>query len=489
MLPLRLQALSSDDFNIHSAMEKIAISLAGHTNLGKTTLARTLLRTDIGTVDDRPHVTDVADGHMLARDELTEIILWDLPGFGDSIRLKKSLLRTGILAWLQSAFHRWADRPLWCSQKSLENAKEQADVVLYLVEAHADPAGSADVQAEMEVLSLINKPVLVLLNQTGLPQADRDEALAELWRKSLSSFPFVRDVLPLDGWMRCWVQEASLLECIAAVLPAPKKEHFERVTHIWKQTNHSRVFAKSIQILSATLSATAGDRVEVEKEPLADKARALATRRATPQMKRAQAVLVEHLVERSRNSMKQLLELHKLEGMPKERVDSLVDGLKASNPDAPPSLWALCGAIGSGVLGGLVADIHAGGMTFGGGAVAGGILGGLAGYALGQGYAKTKGEDGVVHVRWNEDFLRAEWEASLKRYLMVAHFGRGRGSWQDPPPSSWPARWHVLIENLTKASEREISTALGSADEAQIQVVLESALKKALATLYPGSKL
>ena len=36
---------------------QIALSLISHTNIGKTTLARTLLRKDIGLVADRAHVT------------------------------------------------------------------------------------------------------------------------------------------------------------------------------------------------------------------------------------------------------------------------------------------------------------------------------------------------------------------------------------------------------------------------------------------------
>src|SRR4051812_49279908 len=44
---------------------KINVSLLSHTNVGKTTLARTLLRQDIGEVGDRAHVTEVAESHVL----------------------------------------------------------------------------------------------------------------------------------------------------------------------------------------------------------------------------------------------------------------------------------------------------------------------------------------------------------------------------------------------------------------------------------------
>ena len=41
-------------------MTTINLSLVSHTNVGKTTLMRTLTRQDIGEVADRPHVTEEA---------------------------------------------------------------------------------------------------------------------------------------------------------------------------------------------------------------------------------------------------------------------------------------------------------------------------------------------------------------------------------------------------------------------------------------------
>ena len=39
-------------------MEVVTLSLISHTNVGKTTLARTLLRRDVGQVIDQAHVTE-----------------------------------------------------------------------------------------------------------------------------------------------------------------------------------------------------------------------------------------------------------------------------------------------------------------------------------------------------------------------------------------------------------------------------------------------
>ena len=86
--------------------QKINLSLVSHTNVGKTTLARTLLGRDIGEVGDRSHVTIEPEDYVLLRaPDDSELILWDTPGFGDvwpnalkpaAIRLAGSQVKSGI---------------------------------------------------------------------------------------------------------------------------------------------------------------------------------------------------------------------------------------------------------------------------------------------------------------------------------------------------------------------------------------------------------
>ena len=73
----------------------------------------------------------------------------------------------------------------------MRNARDEADVVLYLVNASEDPAGAAYVPLEMEVLDWVGKPIVLLLNQIGPPgeAGDEDE---QRWRTELASNPLVR---------------------------------------------------------------------------------------------------------------------------------------------------------------------------------------------------------------------------------------------------------------------------------------------------------
>jgi hypothetical protein len=120
----------------------IALSLVSHTNAGKTTLARTLLREDLGEVRDAPHVTEFAEVRtMIATPEGERLLLWDTPGFGDSVRLARRLRQSSQpIGWfLSQVWDRWRDRPFWASQQAMRNLRDEADVMLYLVNAAEAP--------------------------------------------------------------------------------------------------------------------------------------------------------------------------------------------------------------------------------------------------------------------------------------------------------------------------------------------------------------
>jgi predicted GTPase len=111
----------------------VTLSLISHTNVGKTTLARTLLRRDVGESRDAPHVTLFNEEHNLLTVDGHILRLWDTPGFGDTSRLLKRLLKeSSPLTWLVSqTWDRIMDKPLWCSQQAIKNVRDEADVVLY----------------------------------------------------------------------------------------------------------------------------------------------------------------------------------------------------------------------------------------------------------------------------------------------------------------------------------------------------------------------
>ncbi|MGN1150238.1 MAG: GTPase domain-containing protein, partial [Sutterella sp.] len=216
---------------------RIHLSLVSHTNIGKTTLARTLLMRDVGEVADRAHVTETTDDYVLARDTAgCELVLWDTPGFGNSVALARRLAgRSNPLGWfLSEVWDRMTNKAFWLNQRAIRHVRDISSVVLYLVNATELPKKAPYITAEMQILSWIGKPVIVLLNQMGQPKTKEEEqADIEAWREAMQAYPFVREILPMDAFARCWVQEAALFDAIGKSLPVSLHAAFETLRDVW----------------------------------------------------------------------------------------------------------------------------------------------------------------------------------------------------------------------------------------------------------------
>ncbi|HSM21362.1 MAG TPA: GTPase domain-containing protein, partial [Rubrivivax sp.] len=448
-------------------MTTVTLSLVSHTNAGKTTLARTLLGSDVGVVRDAPHVTQFADGHdLIVTDAGDRLRLWDTPGFGDSARLARRLQQRGEpLGWfLSEVWDRWRDHAFWASQQALRHVQSESDVVLYLANAAEAPQAAGYVAPEMDLLAWVGKPVLVLLNQLGAPQAAAQEAAeVEAWRGHLARWPLVRAVLPLDAFARCWVHEATLLQAVQAVLQGERAEAMARLAAAWRQ-RRQRIFEESMQVLAASLARTAAARETVDEgagigQRLRQIGGAVARRldadAAADPAAAAQQRLAAGLEAEVRQSTTQLIELHGLEGHAQARILQRVAGQFASHQRVPEGKAAILGGAVTGALAGLKADIASGGFTLGGGLIAGGLIGALGAAGLARGINVVRGT-GRSWVAWSDAAMDPLVEAALLRYLAVAHFGRGRGEWvQGEAPPHWAA---TVAEVL--AAQREALAAL-----------------------------
>ena len=251
----------------------LTLSLISHTNVGKTTLARTLLRRDVGEASDRPHVTDLSEAHVMVATQGRRLLLWDTPGFGDTARLLRRLRQSDQpIRWVMvQMWDRYVNRPLWCSQQAVKNVREEADIVLYLVDASQRPDDMPYVDMEMEILSWIGKPVVLLLNQTGAPRAPEEEMAEEVvWSQQLKRFPVVKRALNLDAFARCWVQEGELLEALAPAAPVEKKETFRLLRTAWREKNLD-VHREAVGVMARALTGSLLDVVKVSNESLLQK--------------------------------------------------------------------------------------------------------------------------------------------------------------------------------------------------------------------------
>ena len=436
----------------------VNLSLISHTNAGKTTLARTLLGRDVGEVRDAAHVTDIASGYVLVQAGDDTLMLWDTPGFGDTARLLGRLRNaSNPIGWLLTqVWDRWRERPLWSSQQAVKNAREQADVILYLVNASEDPASAAYIPLEMEVLAWIGKPVVLLLNQMGAPRAD-SRSEVDRWLSQLSDNDMVVGAIPLDAFARCWVQEGALLDIVEPLLPADKRAAMARLEKRWEELNRTR-FHAAMAALAPPLAAAAADSEKVREGDWRDKlGGALSTGRTErPETRAAMTQLAERLAAGTRESTDALIRLHDLSGKATRKVLERLAKDYARQEKTHEGAAAALGGLMSGAVTGLAADLAAGGLTLGGGMIVGGILGALGAGGLARGVNVARGSDGST-VRWSQEFFEEMIGSAVLRYLAVAHFGRGRGDWEE---GENPEFWQTMVREEVGKHSREAGRLL-----------------------------
>ena len=487
-----------------NSVATVEIALISHTNAGKTTLARTLLGRDIGEVRDAPHVTDVSESHTLITTEQGDVLrLWDTPGFGDTTRLVARLRSAdNPIGWLlREVWDRWRDRPFWCSQQAVRTARDTADVVLYLVNASEKPHEAGYLLPEMQVLRWIERPVIVLLNQVGPPRGAAEEhAEVERWRTHLASHEFVSEVIALDAFARCWVQERVLLDAVGRALTAAKHEPFARLLAQWDARNNER-FGSAMGVLAEQLVDAARDREPLDPTAapgaLQKMLHAVGVGRDRIDAAREHAMtrLAERLDRDIRRSTDRLIALHGLDGAATQTVLERLQKNYASNEQVDEGRVTLWSGALTGALAGLKADVVSGGLTLGAGMLVGSVVGGLAGLGIARGINKLGGAD-KPDVHWSEPFMSGLVKSAMLRYLAVAHFGRGRGRyvegeapafWADETSSVLQPRAQAFRDLLRSTRTDPPPPAVANLIENDMARALTEAMNELLRRLYPMS--
>ncbi len=490
---------------MNGAPTSIALSLVSHTNAGKTTLARTLLGRDIGEVRDAPHVTEFADVFTMLETAQGETLrLWDTPGFGDSLRLAKRLREsTGAMGWfLSEVWDRWRDRPFWASQQALRNVRDEADVMLYLVNASEAPEAAGYVQPEMDLLAWVGKPVIVLLNQLGAPrEAAMEGAELDQWRRHLAAHAQVKAVLPLDAFARCWVHEGTLLQAIEAALTGERRALMGRLRAAWERQRLATFEASVLSIASSLARLGCAFEVVPDTGSLRSRLRSVGAALGVGAFEEspaaaAQKRLAERMSEEVRSNTLELIRLHGLDGQVQAEILSRLATHFETRLRLDEGKAAVWGGLVTGAIAGLKADVLSGGLTLGGGLIAGGLLGALGAAGLARCVNLVRGTE-QSWLAWNAESLDAMVDAALLRYLTVAHFGRGRGDWVE---GESPPHWKDTTREAL-AQQRDKLTALWAGRDARsddaeesarlsaaLALVIRGAAATALQRLYPGTQ-
>lgn len=200
-------------------MTEIAIAVVGHTNVGKTSLLRTLLRdSQFGEVSPSPTTTINVSAGSIVWDEY-RLGLFDTPGLEDGIGLyeylqqlnQRAQVRHQGTALLETFLHSPEASQSFEQEAKVIRQLQRSDAALYVIDVR-DPV-LPKYQDELAILSYSGRPILPILNFTAHPnthQAAWQQALAEVNLHVWVAFDSVTP--PQHG-------EAQIYHSLATVLP------------------------------------------------------------------------------------------------------------------------------------------------------------------------------------------------------------------------------------------------------------------------------
>ena len=197
----------------------LKLAVVGHTNVGKTSLLRTLLRdVGFGEVSHRPSTTRHVEGARLSVAGTALLELYDTPGLEDAIALLEHLerlQRPGERLDGPARLARFLDgseaRQRFEQEAKVLRQLLASDAGLYVIDAR-EPV-LAKYKDELAVLAGCGKPLLPVLNFTHAANQREGEwrdALARLGLHARVAFDTVAP--PLDGERRLYESLALLIE-------------------------------------------------------------------------------------------------------------------------------------------------------------------------------------------------------------------------------------------------------------------------------------
>jgi len=457
----------------------ITLSLISHTNVGKTTLARTLLKRDVGEVRDQDHVTLESSRHLMLENADARLYIWDNPGFGGTHgkKLLKRIRNEGSIGgwFFHQVVDRFSNRSLYSSLEAARNLRSHADVVLYLVDARLHPRQAGYVGPEIELIRELGKPILVLVNQLQLvsEQDSNIPSIEKLWNDYLQELKMDAHVFVLDAFSRYWSQELKVLEAIITLLSPDLKPAMEglKEEYVARQNN---ILFRCAGCASEVLTFAAGQRL-----PGAE----------GKNNKEIFAELYLGLQSRLDTYVECLMDQYSLEASDSPELEADLQQVSGLSPKSlPENLVGLVTAAVSGAGGGLAADIAAGGLTFGGGALIGFLLGGVGGLAAARGINYFLKSDG--DCRWHSDFLVTLYRRLMFYHLLVAHHGRGKGLIEfKQRRETWSTALEKAFSRYEQRAERAVASMQAGVNSEKVSDDLRNIFlevtSETLEILYP----
>ena len=419
----------------------LTLAVVGHTNVGKTSLLRTLTRdVGFGEVSHRPSTTRHVEGARLSVDGEPLLELYDTPGLEDAIALLDYLERLDrpgerldgparVARFLEGSEAR---------QRFEQEAKVlrqllASDAGLYVIDAR-EPV-LAKYRDELSVLASCGKPLLPVLNfvsSASHREPDWREALARLGLHALVRFDSVAP--PEDGERRLYESLALLLENARPQLQRLIED--QEAQRLARKQSALRLIAELLIDCSACRRSVISDKAAEQQ---------------------AITALRQAIRQREQRCVEALLKLYGFR--PNDAAASdlpLLDGRWGDDLFNPETLKQLGVRVGGGIAAGAAAgagvDLMVGGLTLGAAALAGAIAGGALQTARSYGSRLLGKLKGQRELTVDDSVLRLL--ALRQRQLLQALNTRGHAALDSiqvatPQDKTW--REGRLPEPLNKA--------------------------------------
>lgn len=415
----------------------LKLAVVGHTNVGKTSLLRTLTRdVGFGEVSPRASTTRHVEGARLSVDGQALLELYDTPGLEDAIALLdylERLDRPGERLDGPARLARFLDgseaRQRFEQEAKVLRQLLASDAGLYVIDAR-EPV-LAKYRDELAVLAMAGRPLLPVLNFVAAGQHREDDwraALARLGLHARAAFDTVAP--PLDGERRLYESLALLLEQARPQLQRLIDDH--AVQRQARRHSGARLIAELLLDCAACRRSVATQPTLVQAEVTA---------------------LRETIRQREQRCVEALLRLYAFRPQDAQASElPLLDGRWGDDLFHPETLKQLGLKVGGGMAAGAATgvgiDLLVGGVTLGAAAALGALLGGGAQTLRGYG-ARLKGKlKGQRELTVDDAVLRL---LALRQQLLL---------------QALEARGHAAVDAIELAAPQEATWRQGKLPEA-----------------------
>lgn len=408
--------------------DPLSLAVVGHTNVGKTSFLRTLMRNaQFGEVSSRASTTRHVEGARLKVDGDDVLELYDTPGLEDAMslldyleQLRKPGERLDGPALLSQFLRSTEAHNRFAQEAKVLRRLLACDAGLYVIDAR-EPVLPKYVD-ESEVLSMCGKPLFPVLNFVASADNRTDEWRDAMARRGLHALLSFDSVAPPVGG------EKRLFESLAVMLP-DSRERLERLIADREAQAAARRRSAS-RLIAELLIDVAAYRLNVAPENTA--------------LEQSMATMRERVREREQQCVEALLRLYGFREADAQTSElPLADGRWQDDLFHPETIRQLGIRVGGGLAAGAAAgaglDVMVGGATLGAGTVLGGLIGGTT-RAGRQFSARVMGRLRGVRVLSVDDAVLAAL-AVRQRQLLRALEARGHAAQQpltvETPQDDW----------------------------------------------------